>query len=89
MIRTHREKVGLIFVGGLIGGRRLSRLSQTREIEFVGVSLAVDFGHDVLIVVITVGRMEMGAAEGRLERVRNWKNRNENKQEQKEAEASD
>ena len=45
-------------------GDRLSRLSQTREIEFVGVSLAVDFGHDVLIVVITVGRMEMGEAVG-------------------------
>lgn len=40
------------FVSRGIGGRRLSRLCQSLEVELVRVPLAMDFGHDVLIIVV-------------------------------------
>ena len=36
-----------------VGALRLARRHQGVEVELVGVTLAVHFGHDVLVVVIT------------------------------------
>lgn len=48
----NRWEVTLKFVDGLLRGGRLAHLRQTVEIKLVGVPLAVDFGHDVLVVVV-------------------------------------
>lgn len=47
-----RGEVALKFVDGLLGGGRLAHLRQAVEIKLVGVSFAVDFGHDVFVVVV-------------------------------------
>lgn len=48
----NRWEVPLKLVDGLLRGGRLAHLRQAVEIELVGVALAVDFGHDVLVVVV-------------------------------------
>lgn len=47
-----RGEVPLELVDGLLGGGRLAHLRQAVEIKLVGISLSVDFGHDVLVVVV-------------------------------------
>jgi len=47
------EEVALVLVGGRVGGRGLRGRRQPLEIEFVGVPLAMHFGHYVLIVVVS------------------------------------
>lgn len=48
----NRREVTLKLVDGLLRGRRLAHLRQAVEIKLVGVSLAVDFGHDVFVVIV-------------------------------------
>lgn len=48
----NRWEVTLKLVDGLLRGGRLAHLRQAVEIKLVGVALAVDFGHDVLVVVV-------------------------------------
>lgn len=45
-------KVPLKLVDGLLRGGGLAHLRQAVEVELVSVSLAVDFGHDVLVVIV-------------------------------------
>lgn len=45
-------QVSLEFVEGVIGSSRLAHLSQPMEVKLVGVALAMDLGHDVLVVVV-------------------------------------
>jgi len=48
----NRGEVTLKLVDGLLCGGRLAHLRQAVEIKLVGISLAVDFGHDVFVVII-------------------------------------
>ena len=52
MVVAGHEKVGLILVGCRIGRGRLRRRGESLEVELVGVSLAMHFGHDILVIVI-------------------------------------
>lgn len=47
-----RGEVTLKLVDGLLRGGRLAHLRQAVEIKLVGIPLAVDFGHDVFVVVV-------------------------------------
>lgn len=47
-----RGEVTLKLVDGLLRGGRLAHLRQAVEIKLVGVPLAVDFGHDVFVVIV-------------------------------------
>ena len=51
VIRRHKQ-IRLVFIGR-ISGRRLSGGRQSLEIKLVGVAFAVNFAHNVLIVIIT------------------------------------
>ena len=51
VIRRHKQ-IRLVFIGR-ISGRRVSGGRQSLEIKLVGVAFAVNFAHNVLIVIIT------------------------------------
>lgn len=50
--KGNRGEVALKLVDGLLRGGRLAHLRQAVKIKLVGVALAVDFGHDVFVVVV-------------------------------------
>ena len=54
VVRRH-EEVLLVLVGDRVGGGiwALHCLSEAVEIKLVGVTLSVNLGHDVLVVVVT------------------------------------
>lgn len=51
VVRAH-EQLALVLVTAGIAGRRLRRRCQALEVELVGVPLAVNFRHYVLVVVV-------------------------------------
>ena len=51
MVPWHKQ-VLLVLVGGGVCRRRLHSLGQASKVELVGVSLPMDFGHDVLVIII-------------------------------------
>lgn len=59
VVVTGHEEVRLILVGGGIGGGGLGGLGQSLEVELVRVALAVHFGHDVLVVVVSQGPAQL------------------------------
>ncbi len=52
---SRHEQILLVFVGGGVCCGRLHGLGQPSEVKFVGVSLPMNFSHDVLVVVISQG----------------------------------
>ena len=52
MVVAAHEQIGLVFVRRRVCTRRLRRCSQTLEVELIRIPLAVNFGHDVLVVVV-------------------------------------
>lgn len=52
MVVAGHEQVRLVFVGSRIGSR-LASLRQASKVKLVGISLAVYFCHDVLVIVVS------------------------------------
>ena len=55
---TGHEQVLLVFIRGRVCSRRLHGLRQPSKVKLVGVAFAVDFSHDVLVVVVPQGSGE-------------------------------
>lgn len=53
MVGTHKQ-LTLVFVATGVASCWLRRRRQPLKVEFVCVPLAVHFGHDILIVVVSV-----------------------------------
>ena len=52
MVVAGHEQVGLVLVGGRIRCGGLRRRCKSLEVELVGVSLPVQFGHNILVIVV-------------------------------------
>lgn len=52
VVGRHIGKVRGVLVHGRLGGVRLQCLSDAVEVELVGITLAMHFGHDVLVIVV-------------------------------------
>ncbi len=58
MVAGH-EQILLVFVCRRVCRVRLHGLSQAGKVKLVGVALAVDFSHDVLVVVVAQGPAQL------------------------------
>jgi len=54
MVVAGHEQVGLVLVGGRVRCGGLRRRCKSLEVELVGVSFPVHFGHDILVIVVPV-----------------------------------
>lgn len=59
VVGAHVRQVRGVLVEGRLRGVGLQRLGDPVEVELVGVALPVDFGHDVLVVVVAEGAAEL------------------------------
>lgn len=58
LVGRHQE-ILLVLIGGRIRAGRLHGLGEPSKVKFVCVSLAVDFGHNVLVVVVPQGPAQL------------------------------
>ena len=59
VVGRHVGDVGRVLVHGRLGGMRLQSLGDAVEVKFVGIPLAVHFGHNVFIVVVSEGPAQL------------------------------
>lgn len=59
VVGRHVGDVGRVLVHGRLSGMRLQSLSDAVEVKFVGIPLAVHFGHNVFIVVVSEGPAQL------------------------------
>lgn len=59
MIGRHVRKIRRVFVHRRFGRVRLKSLSDAVKVKFVGIPLAMHFGHDVLVIVISEGSAQL------------------------------
>ena len=59
VVGGHVGDIRRVLVHGRLGGVRLQSLGDAVEVKFVGVPLAVHFGHNVFIVVVSEGSAQL------------------------------
>lgn len=59
VVRAHVGQIRRVLVHGRVGRVRLKGLRDPVEVELVRVAFAVNFGHDVLVVVVAQGSTQL------------------------------
>lgn len=59
MVGRHVGDVGRVLVHGRLGWVRLQSLGDAVEVKFVGIPLAVHFGHNVFVIVVSQGPAQL------------------------------